>query len=70
MDITSSKPTVRHHGEEFPKYDAVISHTGASITFYWTAVVRQFEMVGTFIVNESFAIRHSRDKLRSMQLLS
>jgi ribosomal protein S6--L-glutamate ligase len=70
MDITSSKPTVRYHGVELPKYDAVIPRIGASITFYGTAVVRQFEMMGTFIVNESIAISRSRDKLRSMQLLS
>ncbi|MEW6992350.1 30S ribosomal protein S6--L-glutamate ligase [Colwelliaceae bacterium 6441] len=70
MDITSNKPTVRYHGKELPKYDAVIPRIGASVTFYGTAVVRQFEMMGTFIVNESVAISRSRDKLRSMQLLS
>ena len=70
MDITSSKPSVRYHGEALPKYDAVIPRIGASITFYGTAVVRQFEMMGTFAVNESVAISRSRDKLRSMQLLS
>lgn len=70
MDITSSKPTVRYYGAELPKYDEVIPRIGASITFYGTAVVRQFEMMGTFIVNESIAISRSRDKLRSMQLLS
>lgn len=70
MDITSSKPTVRYHGEELPKYDAIIPRIGASITFYGTSVVRQFEMMGTFSVNESVAISRSRDKLRSLQLLS
>ncbi|WP_448213771.1 30S ribosomal protein S6--L-glutamate ligase [Colwellia sp. MEBiC06753] len=70
MDITSSKPAVRYHGKQLPKYDAVIPRIGASVTFYGTAVVRQFEMMGTFIVNESVAISRSRDKLRSMQLLS
>ncbi len=70
MDITSSRPTVRYHGKELPKYDAVIPRIGASITFYGTAVVRQFEMMGTFAVNESVAISRSRDKLRSLQLLS
>ncbi|MEW6982370.1 30S ribosomal protein S6--L-glutamate ligase [Colwelliaceae bacterium 6471] len=70
MDITSNKPTVRYYGKELPKYDAVIPRIGASVTFYGTAVVRQFEMMGTFIVNESVAISRSRDKLRSMQLLS
>lgn len=70
MDITKSRPTVRYHGEELPYYDAVIPRIGASITFYGTAVVRQFEMMGTFCVNESVAISRSRDKLRSLQLLS
>lgn len=70
MDITSSRPTVRYHGEELPLYDAVIPRIGASITFYGTAVARQFEMMGTFNINESVAISRSRDKLRSMQLLS
>jgi len=70
MDITKSRPTVRYNGEELPYYDAVIPRIGASITFYGTAVVRQFEMMGTFCVNESVAISRSRDKLRSLQLLS
>lgn len=70
MDITRSKPAVRYKGKELPKYDAVIPRIGASITFYGTSVVRQFEMMGTFCVNESVAISRSRDKLRSLQLLS
>lgn len=70
MDITKSRPAVRYKGEELPYYDAVIPRIGASITFYGTAVVRQFEMMGTFCVNESVAISRSRDKLRSLQLLS
>ncbi|BCL73824.1 putative alpha-L-glutamate ligase (plasmid) [Vibrio nigripulchritudo] len=70
MDITSSRPTVRYQGEELPLYDAVIPRIGSSVTFYGTAVARQFEMMGTFNVNESVAISRSRDKLRSLQLLS
>lgn len=70
MDITRSRPTVRYQGKQLPYYDAVIPRIGASITFYGTAVVRQFEMMGTFCVNESVAISRSRDKLRSLQLLS
>lgn len=70
MDITKSRPAVRYQGAELPRYDAVIPRIGASITFYGTAVVRQFEMMGTFCVNESVAISRSRDKLRSLQLLS
>lgn len=70
MDITSSKPSVRYKGKPLPKYDAVIPRIGASVTFYGTSVVRQFEMMGTFSINESVAISRSRDKLRSLQLLS
>lgn len=70
MDITSSKPAVRYQGKPLPKYDAVIPRIGASVTFYGTSVVRQFEMTGTFSINESVAISRSRDKLRSLQLLS
>jgi len=70
MDITKSRPTVRYKSEELPLYDAVIPRIGASVTFYGTAVVRQFEMMGTFSINESVAISRSRDKLRSLQLLS
>ncbi len=70
MDITRSRPVVRYHGNELPHYDAVIPRIGASITFYGTAIVRQFEMMGTFCINESVAISRSRDKLRSLQLLS
>lgn len=70
MDITSNNPTVRYKGKALPTYDAVIPRIGASVTFYGTSVVRQFEMMGTFSINESVAISRSRDKLRSMQLLS
>jgi ribosomal protein S6--L-glutamate ligase len=70
MDITSSKPSVRYKGKPLPYYDAVIPRIGASVTFYGTSVVRQFEMMGTYSINESVAISRSRDKLRSLQLLS
>lgn len=70
MDITSHHPTVHYKGEELNGLDAVIPRIGASVTYYGTAVVRQFEMMGVFSVNESVAITRSRDKLRSLQLLS
>jgi len=70
MDVTSSRPSVRFNGKALPKYDAVIPRIGASVTFYGTSVVRQFEMMGTYSINESVAISRSRDKLRSLQLLS
>ena len=68
MDITSHNPTIHYKGEELTEFDAVIPRIGASVTYYGTAVVRQFEMMGTYSVNESVAITRSRDKLRSLQL--
>ena len=70
LDITSHKPTVIFQGERLTGFDAVIPRIGASMTFYGTAVVRQFEMKGVFCANESQAITRSRDKLRSLQLLA
>lgn len=70
MDITKSRSVVRYRGKELPYYDAIIPRIGASITFYGTAVVRQFEVMGSFPMNESVAISRSRDKLRSLQLMS
>jgi len=70
MDIASHDPAIHYRGEELAGVEAVIPRIGASITFYGTAVVRQFEMMGVFSVNESVAITRSRDKLRSLQLLS
>lgn len=72
MDITSDKPSIHYRNEEFlaNDFDAVIPRIGASVTFYGTAVVRQFEMMDVYCVNESVAISRSRDKLRSLQLLS
>lgn len=68
MNITSHKPQVLWGGEPLC-FDAVIPRIGASLTFYGTAVVRQFEMMGVFTANESQAIARSRDKLRALQLL-
>ena len=70
MNITSHKPSIHYKGVELEPFDAVIPRIGASITFYGTAVLRQFEMMGVFPLNESVAISRSRDKLRSLQLLS
>jgi ribosomal protein S6--L-glutamate ligase len=70
MDITSHKPAVRYAGQELEGYDAIIPRIGATHTFYGTAVVRQFEMMNVFPTNESQGISRSRDKLRSLQLLS
>ena len=70
MNITSAKPSIHYKGQALTGFDAVIPRIGASITFYGTAVLRQFEMMGVYCVNESIAISRSRDKLRSMQLLA
>ena len=70
INITSNNPSIKYQGENLPKYDAVIPRIGASVTFYGTAVLRQFEMMGVYPLNESVAISRSRDKLRSMQLMA
>lgn len=63
-------PSMFYKGEELSDLDAVIPRIGASVTFYGTAVVRQFEMMNVFSALESQAITRSRDKLRSLQILS
>ena len=70
MNITSHRPRVIYQGAVLEGVDAVIPRIGASKTFYGTAVVRQFEMMGVFSPNPSLAISRPRDKLRSLQLLS
>lgn len=63
-------PRIFYNGVELGEVDAIIPRIGASVTFYGTAVVRQFEMQGVFSVNSSIAIVRSRDKLRSLQIFS
>jgi ribosomal protein S6--L-glutamate ligase len=70
MNITSHNPTVHWKGETIEGVDAIIPRIGASVSFYGTAVVRQFEMLGVYSLNESVAITRSRDKLRACQLLA
>ena len=70
MNITSHKPEIHYKSEVITGYDAVIPRIGASVTFYGTAVLRQFEMMGVYPLNESVGITRSRDKLRALQLLS
>ena len=70
MNIASRRPEIYYNGEKLPYFDAVIPRIGASVTFYGLAVLRQFEMMGVYPLNESVAIGRSRDKLRSMQLLA
>ncbi|MEX2647746.1 MAG: 30S ribosomal protein S6--L-glutamate ligase [Alphaproteobacteria bacterium] len=70
MNITSLRPEVRYRGETLAGFDAVIPRIGASITYYGLAVLRQFEMMGVYPLNESVGVGRSRDKLRALQLLA
>ena len=70
MNIASNRPSIHYKGEELTGFDAVIPRIGASVTFYGAAVLRQFEMLGVYPLNESVAVTRSRDKLRSLQLLA
>lgn len=70
MNIAANNPTIHMRGERLEGFDAVIPRIGASVTFYGAAVLRQFEIMGVYPLNESVAITRSRDKLRSMQLLA
>ncbi len=70
MNIVPHSPEIHYRGHKLEHFDAVIPRLGASVTFYGTAVVRQFEMMGVYCVNESVAITRSRDKLRTLQLLA
>lgn len=70
VEIEQDTPDVRYRGEDISGIDAVIPRIGASITTYGSAIVRQFEMMGVYTTAKSIAIQRSRDKLRSLQLLS
>lgn len=70
MNIAANNPTIHMRGEALEGFDAVIPRIGASVTFYGAAVLRQFEIMEVYPLNESVAITRSRDKLRSMQLLA
>ncbi|SER98041.1 SSU ribosomal protein S6P modification protein [Tranquillimonas rosea] len=70
MTINSLAPEVHYDGQRLPRYDAVVPRIGASITPYGTAVIRQFETIGTHCVNGSEGIAASRDKLYAHQILA
>jgi ribosomal protein S6--L-glutamate ligase len=70
MNIVPHSPEIHYRGYKLERFDAVIPRIGASVTFYGTAVVRQFEMMGIYCLNESIAINRARDKLRTLQLLA
>src|SRR5699024_3440845 len=68
--IKKGRPKIYYRNGYLKKIDAVIPRIGASVTFYGTAVVRQFEAMNVFTTTNSDALMRSRDKLRSMQILS
>lgn len=70
IDLESGDPDLLYHSEELDSYDAIIPRIGASVTYFGTAVVRQFEQMDVFCANSSPGIANSRDKLRCLQILS
>ena len=70
INVTSDGPELMYENKPIWHFDAVIPRIGASITYYGTAVLRQFEMMGVFALNGSIPVNRSRDKLRSLQVLS
>jgi len=70
IEIMKGELKVNYKGRELPTPDAIIPRIGASRTFYGTAMVRHFEMMGSFSTSGNLAIKRSRDKLRSLQVLS
>ena len=70
IEVEHGSPRLYYKHKKLTSYDAVIPRIGASVTFFGTAVVRQFEQMGVYCVNPSHAISVSRDKLRAMQVLS
>ncbi len=70
VSIEKLNPEIHYEGKKVEEIDAIIPRIGASVTFYGCAIVRQFEMMGVVSASESQAIVRSRDKLRSLQILS
>ena len=70
INIGENQTAIYYNGQKLGHYDAVLPRIGASQTSYGTAIVRQFEMIGDFVINKSDAIKSSRDKLRSLQVLA
>ncbi len=70
IDLDRGSPDLYYRQKQLPHYDAVLPRIGASITYYGTAVVRQFQEMDVFCANTAHGITNSRDKLRSLQILS
>lgn len=69
VDISSNKPTIHYQGKPLQRFDTIIPRFSAQVTYYGVAILRQFESIGTFCVNGSASISHSRDRLLTHQLL-
>jgi ribosomal protein S6--L-glutamate ligase len=70
IDLSGEEPDLQYRGKPLSDYDAILPRIGASITFYGIAVVRQFEQMDVYTPNTANGIANSRDKLRSIQILS
>ncbi|HXH76553.1 MAG TPA: 30S ribosomal protein S6--L-glutamate ligase [Bacteriovoracaceae bacterium] len=70
MDITCDNPMIHYREHRLDDFDVIIPRIGASITYFGSAILRQFEMMGVYALNESTSITRSRDKLRALQILS
>lgn len=70
IDLAEGEPDLYYRSKQLSDYDGVLPRIGASITYFGTAVVRQFEQMDVFCANSSAGISNSRDKLRSLQILS
>ncbi len=70
IHVRAGKPQVSYQGDLLDDFDSIVARIGTKHTIYGTAVVRQFELMGTYVANSSQAILNARDKLRSLQILS
>ncbi len=70
IDLSGDEPDLQFRGKQLSDYDAILPRIGNSITYYGTAVVRQFEQMDVYTPNTSWGITNSRDKLRASQILS
>jgi ribosomal protein S6--L-glutamate ligase len=70
IDLTGDEPDLQFRGRPLSSYDAILPRIGPSITYFGTAVVRQFEQMDVYTPNTAFGISNARDKLRATQILS
>jgi len=70
IDLSGDEPDLQYRGRLLSDYDAILPRIGNSITYYGTAVVRQFEQMDVYTPNTANGITNSRDKLRATQILS